>query len=123
MPYAEAWDLQKALWDGRTSGRSTWDYLLLLEHPHVYTVGRHGDHNNLLVSEDRLRELKAERFDIDRGGDITYHGPGQLVGYPIIRLDDPKKITAYVGRMQQALIKTLGGFGIEAWAEEGFTGV
>ena len=123
LPYAEAWDLQKALWEGRTTGRSTWDYLLLLEHPHVYTIGRHGDAGNLLVSADRLRDLNAERFDIDRGGDITYHGPGQLVGYPIIQLDDPKKITAYVDRMQQALVETLATFGIEAWAEEGFTGV
>ena len=123
LPYAEAWDLQKALWEGRTSGRSTWDYLLLLEHPHVYTIGRHGDAGNLLVPAERLRGLNAERFDIDRGGDITYHGPGQLVGYPIIRLEDPKKITAYVGRMQQALIDTLAEFDIDAWAEDGFTGV
>lgn len=123
LPYAEAWDLQKALWEGRTTGRSSWDYLLLLEHPHVYTIGRNGDSGNLLVSEDRLRELNAERFDIDRGGDITYHGPGQLVGYPIVQLDDPKRISAYVDRMQQALIGTLSHFGIEAWAEDGFTGV
>jgi lipoic acid synthetase len=123
LPYAEAWDLQRAFWDGRTSGRSTWDYLLLLEHPHVYTIGRHGEAGNLLVSDERLRALNAERYDVDRGGDITYHGPGQLVGYPIIELEDPKKITAYVDRMQEALILTLAGFGIDAWAEAGFTGV
>ena len=123
LAYAEAWDLQKALWDGRSTGRSTWDYLLLLEHPHVYTIGRHGDPSNLLISSERLRDLKAERFEVDRGGDITYHGPGQLVGYPIIQLDDPKRITAYVHRLQQAIIDTLARFDIEAWSEKGFTGV
>jgi lipoic acid synthetase len=96
---------------------------LLLEHPHVYTIGRNGDSDNLLVSNEQLRDLNAERFDVDRGGDITYHGPGQVVGYPIIQLDDPKRISAYVGKMQQALIATLAVFGIDAWSEEGFTGV
>lgn len=123
LPYAEAWDLQRALWEGRVNGRSSWDYLLLLEHPHVYTIGRNGDSDNLLVSNEQLRDLNAERFDVDRGGDITYHGPGQVVGYPIIQLDDPKRISAYVGKMQQALIATLAVFGIDAWSEEGFTGV
>ena len=84
LTYEEAWDLQRAFWEGRSRGRADADYLLLQEHPHVYTMGRNGDPDNLLISEDRLAEMGAGRFDIDRGGDITYHGPGQLVGYPIL---------------------------------------
>ncbi|MDP3983465.1 MAG: hypothetical protein Q8Q52_00465, partial [Acidimicrobiia bacterium] len=99
LPYAEAWDLQRAIWDGRVNHRAE-DYLLLVEHPHVYTVGRNGDGSNLLVSPESLGELGAELFNVDRGGDITYHGPGQLVGYPIIRLDDPKQIVPYVRSLE-----------------------
>ena len=123
MAYREAWDLQKAFWEGRLRGRSRADYLLLVEHPHVYTVGRNGDGSHLLVSEERLAELGAERFDIDRGGDVTYHGPGQLVGYPILRLADSRKIIPYVRAVEEALIRTLAGFGPRAWREPGYTGV
>lgn len=123
MAYREAWDLQKAFWEGRLRGRSRADYLLLVEHPHVYTVGRNGDGSHLLISEERLAELGAERFDIDRGGDVTYHGPGQLVGYPILRLDDARKIIPYVRAVEEALIRTLAGFGPRAWREPGYTGV
>ena len=123
IPYAEAWDLQRAFWEGRVEGRSVDDYLLLLEHPHTYTVGRNGDRSNMLVSDQRLTELAAELFFVDRGGDITYHGPGQLVGYPVVALQDAKKVKRYVGRLQRALIETLAGFGIEAWSEDAFTGV
>ena len=123
MAYREAWDLQKAFWEGRLRGRSRADYLLLVEHPHVYTVGRNGDGSHLLISEERLAELGAERFDIDRGGDVTYHGPGQLVGYPILRLADARKIIPYVRAVEEALIRTLAGFGPRAWREPGYTGV
>lgn len=123
MAYREAWDLQKAFWEGRLRDRSRADYLLLVEHPHVYTVGRNGDGSHLLISEERLAELGAERFDIDRGGDVTYHGPGQLVGYPILRLDDARKIIPYVRAVEEALIRTLAGFGPRAWREPGYTGV
>ena len=123
MAYREAWDLQKAFWEGRLRGRSRADYLLLVEHPHVYTVGRNGDGSHLLISEARLAELGAERFDIDRGGDVTYHGPGQLVGYPILRLADSRKIIPYVRAVEEALIRTLAGFGPRAWREPGYTGV
>ena len=123
LPYAEAWDLQKSIWEGRTTGRTSDDYLLLLEHPHVYTIGRHGDRANLLVSGERLDQLNAEVFDIDRGGDITYHGPGQLVGYPIVALDDTKRVSAYVHGLEAALMSTLADFGIESWTERDFTGV
>ncbi|HEX5671206.1 MAG TPA: lipoyl(octanoyl) transferase LipB, partial [Acidimicrobiia bacterium] len=122
MPYAEAWDLQRAIWHGRVQGRGD-DYLLLVEHPHVYTVGRNGDGSNLLVPSEALGDLGAELFNVDRGGDITYHGPGQLVGYPIIRLPDPKQIVPYVRRLELTLIETLSAWGVHAWSEPGLTGV
>jgi lipoic acid synthetase len=122
MPYAEAWDLQRAIWDGRVHGRGD-DYLLLLEHPHVYTVGRNGDGSNLLVSPESLGDVGAELLNVDRGGDITYHGPGQLVGYPILRLPDPKQIVPYVRRLELTLIETLAAWGVHGWSEPGLTGV
>lgn len=123
LPFAEAWDLQRALWEGRREGRSWWDYLLLLEHPPTYTVGRNGNGDNLLIDESALSAVGAELFHIDRGGDITFHGPGQLVGYPIIGLADAKKIVPYVRALERALIATLADFDIEAWSEPGYTGV
>ena len=123
ITYEESWDLQKAFWEGRSEGRSADDYLLLLEHPHTYTIGRNGDGSNILVSDDRLAELGATRFDIDRGGDVTYHGPGQLVGYPILKLQDSKRIVPYVRALEEVLIRTLADLGVEAWREEGLTGV
>jgi len=122
MPYAEAWDLQRAIWNGRVHDRAD-DYLLLVEHPHVYTVGRNGDGSNLLVSPDSLGALGAELFNVDRGGDITYHGPGQLVGYPIIRLSDPKQVVPYVRKLESTLIDTLAIWGVQGWSEPGLTGV
>jgi lipoic acid synthetase len=123
LPYLEAWDLQRAFWEGRVTGRTADDYLLLLEHPHTYTVGRNADESNLLIGPERLTELGAELHHVDRGGDITYHGPGQLVGYPIVALPDAKRVKPYVTSLQQALIETLRTFGIEAWAEDAYPGV
>ncbi len=123
VAYAEAWDLQRAFWEGRVEGRSRDDYLLLLEHPHTYTVGRNGDRSNMLVSDERLEELSAELFFVDRGGDITYHGPGQLVGYPVVALGDSKRVRRYVNRLERALIGTLATLGVEAWSEPRYTGV
>ncbi|MEX0667987.1 MAG: lipoyl(octanoyl) transferase LipB, partial [Acidimicrobiia bacterium] len=122
LPYLEAWDLQKALWEGRAEGRGD-DYLLLLEHPPVFTIGRNGDGSNLLVAESELDRLGAELHRVDRGGDITFHGPGQMVGYPIIRLSDPMQIVPYVRKLERALIETLDVLGVEAWSEPGLTGV
>jgi len=122
LPYLEAWDLQRALWDGRVEGRGD-DYLLLLEHPAVYTVGRNGDGRHLLVSPTEVVQAGAEMHFVDRGGDITFHGPGQLVGYPILRLADPKQVVPYVRRLEQVLIDTLAGFGVLGWREDGLTGV
>ncbi len=126
LPYAEAWDLQKAFWEGRVGGRSQDDYLLLLEHPHTYTVGRNGDGSNLLIPEVELGAIGAEIHHVDRGGDITYHGPGQLVGYPIFavpRLPKGFDMVGHVRRIEQMLIAALADLGVEAWAEEGLTGV
>ncbi|MGZ8784804.1 MAG: lipoyl synthase [Acidimicrobiia bacterium] len=123
VPYAEAWDLQRAFWEGRVGGRSCDDYMLLLEHPHTYTVGRNGDRSNMLVSDERLAGLSAQLFFVDRGGDITYHGPGQLVGYPVVALEDSKRVRPYVNRLEGALIETLAVLGVEAWSEPGYTGV
>lgn len=126
LSYCEAWDLQRAFWEGRVQGRSADDYLLLLEHPHTYTVGRNGDGSNLLVQGEDLEVMDAEIHYVDRGGDITYHGPGQLVGYPIIavpKLPNGFDMVGHVRRIEQALIAALGDLGIPAWAEEGLTGV
>ena len=123
LPYTEAWDLQRAFHEGKVRGRTDDDYLLLVEHPPVFTIGRNGDGANLLVDHLAVSDAGAEVHHVDRGGDITFHGPGQLVGYPIITLDDPKQIVPYVRKLEQALIATLGDFGVRAWAEDGYTGV
>ncbi len=120
LPYTEAWDLQRAIHEGKVTGRTGDDYLLLLEHPPVFTIGRNGDGSNLLV--DRVG-IDAEVHHVDRGGDITFHGPGQLVGYPILSLADPKQIVPFVRRLESTLIRALERFGVRAWAEPGYTGV
>ncbi|RLE14453.1 MAG: lipoyl synthase [Actinobacteria bacterium] len=126
VDYNEAWDLQRAIWEGRTTGRTDDDYLLLLEHPHTYTVGRNGDGSNLTISRDLLADIGAQFVDVDRGGDITYHGPGQLVGYPIVavpRVADGFDVVGHVRRIEKILIATLDDLGVEAWTESGLTGV
>lgn len=126
MPYQEAWDLQRALWEGRVDGRSRDDYLLLMEHPPTYTVGRNGDGSNLKVDAAALRGLGFELVDVDRGGDITYHGPGQLVGYPIVavpRFDKGYDMVGHVRRIERMLIAALADLGVAAHAEAGYTGV
>jgi lipoyl synthase len=123
LPFGEAWDLQRAFHEGRVTGRSQDDYLLLLEHPPVFTIGRNGDGRNLLVDPKFVASKGAEIFNIDRGGDITFHGPGQLVGYPILRLDDPKQIVPYVRNLEEVLIRTIAEFGVRGWREDGLTGV
>ncbi|MEX1005226.1 MAG: lipoyl synthase [Acidimicrobiia bacterium] len=123
LPYREAWDLQRAIHEGKHTGRTADDYLLLLEHPHTYTVGRNGDGSNLLVEPDALAGFDAELHHVDRGGDITYHGPGQLVGYPIVTLEDPKRIVPFVRDIEQVLIDALAELGVDAWRESRLTGV
>ena len=126
LAYDEAWDLQRAFHEGRVSGRTRDDYLLLLEHPHTYTVGRNGDGSNLLVPPELLSELDATLHDVDRGGDITYHGPGQLVGYPIVavpRLPRGFDMVGHVRKLERMLIAAVADLGVAAWAVEGYTGV
>jgi lipoic acid synthetase len=123
LQYTEAWDLQRAIHEGKVKARTPDDYLLLLEHPPVFTIGRNGDSSNLLADRPTVAEAGAEVHHVDRGGDITFHGPGQLVGYPILKLDDPKQIVPYVRKLEEVLIRTLAALGVDAWAEDGYTGV
>jgi lipoic acid synthetase len=123
LPYQEAWDLQRAFHEGRATGRAADDYLLLLEHPPTYTVGRSGGEGNLLFSPGELARLGAELYHVDRGGDVTYHGPGQLVGYPIVHLGESPDPVAYVRRLERVLVLALADLDIEAWPEAGYTGV
>jgi lipoic acid synthetase len=123
LPYEEAWDLQRSFHEGRVSGRTEDDYLLLLEHPHVYTIGRFSDGSNVLISPEMAQTVGAEVFQVDRGGDVTYHGPGQLVGYPIVHLGTKPDVVGHVRRIEEALIGVLADLGIDAWRDDGFTGV
>lgn len=123
MPYAEAWALQRELAERRKHGEIG-DRLLLVEHPPVLTLGRNGRIANVLAAPERLEHLGVEVHEIDRGGDITYHGPGQIVGYPIIDLRDWKRdVVAYVRGIEKGIIAALARFGIESGTEAGATGV
>jgi lipoyl(octanoyl) transferase len=122
VPYRPAWELQDELADQRR-GRRIGDRLLLLEHFPVYTIGRGGDDNNLLATPDRLRELGAELIRIDRGGDITFHGPGQIVAYPIVELKDPLDLRRYVRTLEEAIIGTAAHFGVETGRLAGHPGI
>src|SRR6185312_2126645 len=122
VPYEPTWELQDELAEQRRQ-RRIGDRLLLLEHFPVYTIGRGGDEANLLASPERLRELGAEFHRIDRGGDITFHGPGQLVAYPIVELRDPLDLRRYVRSLEAAIIRTAAAFGVAAARVEGLTGV
>ena len=123
LPYGEAYILQKGLHSATSLENSPFDYLLLLEHNNVITIGRSGDKNNLLVSKNILNENNIEFFETDRGGDITFHGDGQLIGYPIIRLDDPKKVVPFVRKIENVIIDTLAELSIEAFSKTDDTGV
>ena len=125
IEYGKAWDLQKELFgrqqEGGTEEAGT---LLYCEHPHVYTLGKSGHMENLLVSGDFLRRVNATFFRTDRGGDITYHGYGQLVGYPILDLNRfGMGLKEYIDRLEQCVIDTIARFGIEGRRVKGATGV
>src|ERR1700688_5058935 len=121
--YAEAWELQKRLVTARKNGAIE-DVLLLCEHPHVITLGRNGKREHLLASEQVLRHKGVEFHSSDRGGDITYHGPGQLVGYPILNLAAIRKdVVWYVRMLEEVMIRTTTEFGICAEREAGKTGI
>ena len=123
LPYSEAYDLQLGLHRSVSQEYSKDDYLLLLEHNNVITSGRSSKENNLLVSKGQLHELGIEYFETDRGGDITYHGDGQLIGYPIIRLSDPKKVIPFVRNLENVIIDSLRKFKIDSFTKEDDTGV
>ena len=121
--YAEAWELQKRVAAARKAGAIA-DILLLCEHPHVITLGRSGKRENLLASEHVLRQKGVEFHASDRGGDITYHGPGQIVGYPILNLGAIRRdVVWYVRILEEAMIRATAEFGITAERVAGKTGI
>jgi lipoate-protein ligase B len=125
MPYAEALSLQRSLVEDRRGGRID-DLLLLVEHPHVLTLGVRGDggRSHILATPEALASRRVEVHETGRGGDITYHGPGQIVGYPIIDLKpDRCDVHRYVRDLEEVLIRTAGAYGVAAERVEGLTGV
>jgi lipoyl(octanoyl) transferase len=136
IDFKEAWDFQTAIFEKslgiKTANRDLSDqlqkptdnYLVFCQHPHVYTLGKSGKENNLLVSQDELTSLKATFYQINRGGDITYHGPGQLVCYLIIDLENFfTDIHKYMRFLEEAVIQTLAEFNLRAGRLDGLTGV
>lgn len=137
MDYKSCWDYQEELFDAtvqqKISNRklenssleiTPKNHLLFVEHPHVFTLGKSGDQTNLLADESRLKEKNAVYYKINRGGDITYHGPGQIVGYPILDLDQFfTDIHKYLRFLEEAIILTLNDYDIEAGRIDGLTGV
>ena len=123
IPYADAWELQKRVVAARKAGAIE-DVLLLCEHPHVITLGRSGNRANLLAGENILRQKGVEYFATTRGGDITYHGPGQIVGYPILNLGAiHRDVVWYVRTLEEAMIRATADLGIPARREPGKTGI
>lgn len=136
MDYKECWDYQEKLFNETIQQKianrdlpedkktPTKNYLLFVEHPHVYTLGKSGDEKNLLISDLQLKEKKAVYYKINRGGDITYHGPGQIVAYPILDLDNFfTDIHKYLRLLEETIIVTLKEYGVEAGRSKGETGV
>ena len=123
LPYSEAYDLQLGLHKAISNNYEDDDYLLLLEHDNVITSGRSSKDNNLLVSQEILDQMSIDFFETDRGGDITFHGEGQLIGYPIIRLQDPKKVVPFVRSIENVLIQSLKELSIDSFTKEHDTGV
>jgi lipoate-protein ligase B len=123
VAYADALGLQKELESAVIANRER-EYLLLLEHPHTFTLGRRSVDNGVLATAEMLRKLGVEVFETNRGGKVTYHGLGQIVGYPIISLSpDREDVHRYVRDIEVVLIRTMSDFGIEAFRIEGLTGV
>jgi lipoate-protein ligase B len=124
VPYAEALELQRHIARDRISGALPQDVLLLLEHPPVVTLGRTSKEKHLIASPEFLESKGVELFEVERGGDVTYHGPGQLVGYPIIDLKRHRQdLHWYLRKIEEALINTLADYGIPAERNPAFTGV
>jgi lipoyl(octanoyl) transferase len=129
MPYRQAWDYQEKLYadlmDRKLSGEKTFPgYLLFCEHPPVFTLGKSGSKENLLINEQMMAQRGIEFYKINRGGDITFHGPGQIVGYPILDLEQFNLgIKSYIWKLEEAVILVLKEYGIQAERLEGATGV
>lgn len=128
VPYGECWTLQRSLFDALLARKGSADdaagYLLLVEHPPVYTLGKSGHAENMLVSEEFLRSRGAEYYRIDRGGDITFHGEGQIVGYPILDLEKiAVGLRQYIESLEEAVIRTVAAYGIGAGRIAGASGV
>ena len=128
--YKEVWDLQevclKEVSDHKLVNKkpTAKNHFILVEHPHVYTLGKSGDEKNMLANLDFLKKIEATFYKINRGGDITYHGPGQLVGYPVIDLEYYKiGAREYIGKMEDAIIETIAEYGLAGGRKEGATGV
>ncbi len=122
-PYKKIWDFQKKLHRMRLDNLIG-DTIILLEHPHTYTLGKSADKNHLLADDNTLLQNGIDVFEIDRGGDITYHGPGQIVGYPIIKLDELyEDVHKYLRELEEIMIRTLDEFGIKSKRIDDYTGV
>jgi lipoate-protein ligase B len=123
VPYSQALDLQMRICDAKKQGFVK-DVLLLLEHDPTITIGRSGKPNHLLANEDTLKSRGIEFWHVDRGGDITYHGPGQLVGYPLLLLGSRERdVHAYMRNLEESLIRLLARFGIDSSRDPRYTGV
>ena len=128
IPYADAWTRQTEWFDAlvrtKQAGEEYENHIILCEHPHVYTLGRSGKEGNMLLSEEQLQKIGATLYHIDRGGDITYHGPGQLVCYPILNLEEfSLGLKEYVHLLEEAVIRVCASYGIIAGRLEKATGV
>lgn len=128
VPYAEAWNRQEQLFneliEAKKDGQPYVNRIIFVQHPHVYTLGKSGKEANMLLNEKQLELLGAQLFHIDRGGDITYHGPEQLVCYPILNLEDYNLgLKSYIHLLEEAVIDVCKDYGIEAGRVEGATGV
>lgn len=126
--YKLAWEIQekfhREIVEAKGSGNFEAGKLIFCEHPHVFTLGKSGEQNNLLINDDFLKKINASYYKSDRGGDITYHGPGQIVGYPIFDLEALHTgVKEYIHRMEDSIIKTLEEYGIKSSRLEGATGV
>lgn len=128
MRYKPAWDLQETwhaeLIEAKLSGQYGRQYFILCEHPHVYTLGKSGAESNMLINDDFLKKIDAEYHRTNRGGDITYHGPGQIVGYPIMDLEQlDMSVKTYVNLLEEIIIRTLDAYAIKSSRLPGATGV
>ena len=133
--YKDTWDYQEELFQGildiksqnrkdEANAKETPNYFLFVEHPHVYTLGKSGDLDNLLLNDEQLEAKDATFYKINRGGDITYHGPGQIVGYPILDLDNFfTDIHKYLRFLEDVIIRTIADYGLKGVRSEGETGV